>query len=121
MQLRPTLLGLLVLVAGCTGPQDDQTPAPEEECLLGGPVAQPPGNQTAYPLNETHLAQHPALDEVFTSDSGLVSVACGEGLELMAHLSEEGAHVQEGRGTYHHQVYLSHDGTTRRVTLQHTS
>ena len=112
---------MLVLAAGCTGPQPEQTPAPEEDCLLGGPVSQPPDNRTAYRFNETHLNEHPRIQELFAGDSGVIKLPCEEGLELIKHLDEEGAEIREGRGPYHHQVYLAYDETVRRVTLHHAA
>lgn len=111
-------LGLLIVAAGCTGPSERQQPAPEEECLLGGPVSQPRGNQTPFELNRTHLESHPPLERVFIAGENPVRIACEDALALVEHLDSEGARVQEGPGPYYRATYLSWEETTRQITIQ---
>lgn len=118
--LKPSViaLGLLVLAAGCAGPEGQRSPAPGEDCLLGGPAAQPRDNATVFDLNASHLDRHPPLEELFTTPGNPVTIACQEGLVLMEHLASEGADVREGRTDYARSTYLSHGDDARRVTLQ---
>lgn len=118
---RPELiaLGVALLAAGCAGPEGPQPPAPEEACLLGGPVSQPADNGTVLALNRSHLADHPTIERLFLSSDNPVETSCREALALMEHLASEGADVREGATDFDRRAYLSHDGTTRRVTVQH--
>jgi hypothetical protein len=109
----------MVIAAGCTGSDDQRAPAPEEECLLGGPVAQPGGNRTAYTLNRSHLAEHPPLERVFNGSENPTRMACQDALALMEHLSAEGAEDQEGRGDFDRSAFLTYNEVTRRLTIQH--
>lgn len=112
-------LGVLVLVAGCAGPREDPLPAPEEDCLLGGSPRAPVGDRQAFNVTTEHLGEHPNLSRVFSEPSHLVSIQCDAALELMNHLASEGADVADGPREFDQNVYVTHDGVTIWISIQH--
>lgn len=114
---RGICLGALILLAGCVAPQTSQEASAGHGCLLGGPQTDPPDDREVFNLSADHVDRHPLLGAVFSEEGHTVTVDCEAGVELMDHLSSEGADVLEPQDRYGHDVYLRHEGTTIRVAL----